>query len=342
MSGMENSSLSVKRPLVCVAGPTASGKTALGINIARSFNGEIISADSMQIYKGMEIATAAPSAEERALARHHLVCFLDRSVKYSVADFCADASSAAEDIRSRGKIPVLVGGTGLYIDSFVNNIDFVSEETDLALRERLTERLEAVGSEKMLEELREIDPRAAERLHANDAKRIIRALEVYYLSGRTFSEQLDLSVRNESPYETLMLCLFFRDRQTLYDRINERVTKMAENGLVAEARRCLEEGGKTSVQAIGHKELSEYFSGSCSLEEALDRLRQQTRRYAKRQLTWFRRESGMIPLYVDDYDTPEELFSAADGYVKDFLNGFEVTGGEGETAGQNGARRSDI
>ena len=286
----------MKTKVIVVAGPTASGKTALGIEIAKAVGGEIISADSMQIYKDMSIATAAPTAEERQQVPHHLVEILERDKAFSVSDFCRLAGEACRNIAGRGCVPVIVGGTGLFIDSFVDNIKFTQAETDLALRQMLMEKSE----DELYEELVRIDPQAAENIHKNNKSRVARALEIFYSTGSTKSLQNERSRLEESPFDVLYFVIGFHDREKLYGRINARVDLMVQNGLVEEAKHCLESGGKTSAQAIGHKELIPYFNGGSSLEEAIEKLKQQTRRYAKRQITWFKKRKNAVWLYADD------------------------------------------
>ena len=286
----------MKTKLIVVAGPTASGKTSLGIEIAKAVGGEIISADSMQVYKDMSIATAAPTESERNEVLHHLVEFLDRNEMFSVSDFCKYAKAAVDDISGRNKVPVIVGGTGLFINSFVDNIKFTQTETDFKLREELMKK----SNDALYEELVKIDPKAAENIHKNNKTRVVRALEIYYSSGNTKSVQNENSRLEESPYDVLYFVIGFKNRECLYERINRRVDIMAQNGLVDEAKKCLENGGKTSAQAIGHKELVPYFNGSLSLDEALDKLKQETRHYAKRQITWFKKRENAVWLYADE------------------------------------------
>lgn len=302
----------MKTKLIVVAGPTASGKTALGIEIAKAVGGEIISADSMQIYKDMSIATAAPTAEERRLVAHHLVEFLERDKVFSVSDFCKYAKGAVDDIVGRGKVPVIVGGTGLFIDSFVDNIKFAETETDFELREMLMKK----SSEELYAELLKIDPKAAENIHKNNKIRVVRALEIYYSSGSTKSVQNERSRLEDSPYDVLYFVIGFKNRALLYNRINRRVDLMAENGLVDEAERCLQNGGKTSAQAIGHKELVPYFNGSISLDEALDKLKQETRHYAKRQITWFKKRENAVWLYADEEDIAKKAVDKSREFLK--------------------------
>lgn len=289
-----------KIPIIAVVGPTASGKTELAIELAKKLDGEIISFDSMQIYKGMHIASAAPDAEEMQGIPHHLIEFLEPNVNYSVADFIKAATKTVEEIQSRGKQVIIAGGTGLYVNSFIDNLTFSEEESNPELRESLNAEYDEIGGEAMLQKLRLFDPESAERLHPNNKKRVVRAFEIYMSSGITMTQQLEQSRKNESPYEPYMIGISFEDRAKLYDRINLRVDKMLENGLEEEARqRFAENMGGTAVQAIGHKELFAYFSGEASFEEAVEELKAETRRYAKRQLTWFRRDERINWIYRD-------------------------------------------
>ncbi|MCR4614984.1 MAG: tRNA (adenosine(37)-N6)-dimethylallyltransferase MiaA [Clostridiales bacterium] len=310
-----------KIPIVAVVGPTASGKTALAVEICRAFNGEAVCADSMQIYKGMDIATAKPTPEEMMGVPHHMVDFLPPGERYSVSDYCRAAGVCIRDIVSRGRLPVLVGGTGLYIDSLLNNIEFAESETDFELREKLSERAEKEGAEALLAELEKIDPETAAQLHPNNIKRIIRALELYYSSGKTMTRQREESRKNPSPYEPCVLFLTAKDRQFLYDRIDRRVDEMLKNGLEAEARAVLAmDIGATAKQAIGCKELAPYFAGEVTLEQAVEKLKRETRRYAKRQLTWFNRNEQAHRLYIDE----EDVKARATETVAAFLNGVKT------------------
>lgn len=300
--------------IIVVAGPTASGKTALGIEIAKAVNGEIICADSMQVYKGMPIATAAPTEEEQGRVRHHLNEFLEPDREFSVAIWCDLAKKTADDILKRGKTPVIVGGTGLFIDSFVDNISF----EDVQIDEKLRARLMSKDVDELYNELKEVDPQSAESIHKNNKKRVARALELYY-SGVTKTQQNINSKKEKSPYEFLYFVLEYRDRQKLYDRINRRVDLMCEQGLAKEAERCLLKAGKTSAQAIGHKELKPYIENKITLDEALDNLKKETRHYAKRQITWFKRREDTIHLVLDE--DREEVIKTAVKRCEDFLNG---------------------
>ena len=300
-----------KIPLIAIVGPTASGKTSLAVEVCKALNGEAVSCDSMQIYKGMDIATAKPTAEEMQGITHHLIGFAEPDEVFSVAKYCESAKKIIEDIHSRGKTAVIVGGTGLYYSSLVDNVEFLPEETDFEYREQLKKKAEAHGAQSLLDELAAIDPEAASRLHPNNLGRIIRALEIYRTTGKTITEQNELSRINASEFETVAICLDSRDRQYLYDRINRRVDIMMENGLVEEAKTFFENPlGRTAKQAIGYKELNPYFEGEKSLEDCIDNLKMQTRRYAKRQLTWFRRDERMNFIYIDDYACPEDMLEA--------------------------------
>lgn len=299
-----------KIKVLSIAGPTASGKTALSIFLALRLNGEIISADSMQIYKGMDIATAKPFPEERQGIPHHLMDFLEPDDIYSVARYVSDATLAIEDIYSRGKLPIIAGGTGLYIDSLLNGITFCEGEVDLELRKSLQDKLESVGIDAMLEELYKFDPQSAEKFSVErNPKRIVRAFEVYHTTGVTFSKQNELSKLSESKFLPVKIALNFRNRENLYERINRRVDVMIAQGLLLEAENYFSMNlSDTSKQAIGYKELKPYFDQEKSLAECIETLKQSTRRYAKRQLTWFNRDKDIKWFFVDDYKDSKELF----------------------------------
>ena len=302
-----------KIKLITVVGPTASGKTRLGVELAKRYGGEVISADSMQIYKGMQIATAKPTVEEMQGIPHHLMDFLEPNQTYSVAMFVDDAKKCIEDISSRGKIPVIVGGTGLYVDSLLNNISFHESQRDTELSEKLRELYYTEGVDYLLDMLRKFDGESAERLETEkNPKRIIRAIEFYKTTGITITEQNKNSKNEESPYSAIKLGLNFEDRQKLYDRINKRVDLMVEAGLILEAKRVFNsELSFTSVKAIGYKELFPYLKGELPLEECIEKLKQETRRYAKRQITWFKRDKEIYWLYPDKAESFEQLFEQA-------------------------------
>lgn len=286
---------------IFIVGPTASGKTSLAVEIAKRYNGEVVSADSMQIYKNMDIATAKPTEEEMQGIPHRMIDFLDPSESYSVAKYKADAFKCIEEIAANKKIPVVAGGTGLYIDTLLNNTEFLDFETDEVLRNELYERFEKDGAEEMWLELDKIDHAAALNIHKNNRKKIVRALEIYYKTGKTLTQQNLLSHSGGEMLDYVIIGLNARDRNKLYERINKRVDIMLADGLVDEAKLFYEKyGSGTAVQAIGYKEILPYLEGRASLEECAQNLKMQTRRYAKRQLTWFRRNENINWIYIDD------------------------------------------
>ncbi|MBQ3692859.1 MAG: tRNA (adenosine(37)-N6)-dimethylallyltransferase MiaA [Clostridia bacterium] len=310
-----------KIPLISVVGPTASGKTRLGVTLAKHFGGEVISADSMQIYKSMDIATAKPTEEEMCGIPHHLIGFLQPDKTFSVAQFTELAKAEIEDIHARGKLPVVVGGTGLYVNSLLNNISFSENDSDEKLRAELRDKADKQGVMSLIEELREFDPESADRIEPNNVKRVIRAIEVYRTTGITMTEQNRLSRLAESPYRAVKIGLKAHDRQYLYDRINRRVDIMVEQGLLDEAEKVLANGcGQTAEKAIGYKELIPYFNGEASLESALEELKKQSRRYAKRQLTWFLRDKEIHWFDIDTFESVEALERQAVDYADKELN----------------------
>ncbi len=305
---------SKKPKVIAVVGPTASGKTSLGIHLAKRFNGEVVSCDSMQVYNNMPIASAAPTKEETQGIPHHLVGFCDPSESFSVAKYVELAKGKIDDILSRGKLPILVGGTGLYIDSLLSGISF-SQEDSSKIRQKLEQEAEQIGFSAMLEKLLKIDPETAAKYHPNDRKRIIRALEIFYLHGKTKTEMDNESKISGGPYNALWIGITYKNRETLYDRINRRVDIMLQNGVLDEAKTAyLNSRGITSVQAIGHKEFFPFFEGEISLEEAVESLKTETRRYAKRQLTWFRRNENIHWIYADETPNVGEI---AENIVKE-------------------------
>lgn len=299
--------------VISIVGPTASGKTKLAVKLAQKFNGEIVSADSMQIYKGMQIATAKPTFYETEGVKHHLIDFVSPDETYSVAMFVKDASKCIADIYSRGKLPFIVGGTGLYVDSLLNNITFSEEQRDEKLSLELRKIYEEQGIDTLLEMLSEFDIDSANRLKAErNPKRIIRAIEFYKTTGITITEQNEKSKLEKSPYSPVKIGLNFKDRAKLYERINKRVDLMLENGLVNEAKDVLSSKlSFTSIKAIGYKELLPYFNGEKTLDECVEKLKMETRRYAKRQITWFKRDLDINWLYADKYNSFEELLADA-------------------------------
>ena len=306
-----------KSRVIAVGGPTASGKTALSVGLAKAFGGEIINADSMQIYKNLDVGTAKPSIEERQGVPHYLLDFLPPETPYSVADFTAAADPLIQEITARGKLPLVVGGTGLYITSLLNGMAFAPEKTDPAIRARLQERAEAEGGAALYAELQSLDPDYAAQVHPNNLPRVIRALELYTATGRRMSEERVNARPAEPPYRSLCLCLTCRDRAVLYDRIERRVNLMVENGVLAEAKQVYDHRDtyRTAAQAIGYKEFFPYFEGTGSLDECTARLKQATRNYAKRQLTWFRRQNDAVWLYIDE----ENVLDRACELVREFL-----------------------
>lgn len=296
-----------KPRVVAVGGPTASGKTALSVALARAFDGEIINADSMQIYKNLDVGTAKPSAEERQGIPHYLLDFLPPETPYSVADFTAAADPLIRDITARGRLPLVVGGTGLYITSLLSGMAFAPEKTDPAIRARLQARADTEGGAALYAELQRVDPDYAAQVHPNNLPRVIRALELFEATGRRMSDQRREARPAEAPYHALCLCLTCRDRTVLYSRIDRRVDEMVENGVLDEARQVYDhrDAYRTAAQAIGYKEFFPYFEGTANLTECTERLKQATRNYAKRQLTWFRRQNDAVWLYLDEEDVTE-------------------------------------
>lgn len=309
-----------KQFVVVICGPTASGKTALSVELAKELDAEIISADSMQIYKGMDIATAKPSISERDGVPHHLMDFLDPCEAFSVADYVRLAREKISDIAARGKLPMIVGGTGLYISSLINNIQFEESECDYAYREQLRQLAAEKGNGYLMDMLKEIDPETAASLHENNQSRVIRALEVYKITGKTMSQTQRESRAEPSPYEPCMIALDY-DRSQLYDRINKRVDIMLEEGLLEEARAFYSrEDYPTAAQAIGYKELLPYLKGSEELDTCVERLKQETRKYAKRQLTWFRKDERIHWIKVTDNTDSREILEIAKKYIKMYGN----------------------
>mgnify|MGYP000800482382 CR=1 FL=1 len=292
-----------KIPVIVVLGPTASGKTALAIELAKVYDGEIVSADSMQIYKGMDIATAKPSKKELSTVPHHLIGFVPPNKRFSVAEYVEAAGKVIFDIHNRDKLPILCGGTGLYINSLIDNIKFDDTAENFELRAKLFKVAQEKGNHYLWEMLKNVDEQAAEKIHENNLTRVIRALEVYEISGKTISEAKEMSRSEPSPFKPYFIGLNFSNRQILYNRINERVDKMVESGLINEARDAYSEDClmKTAHQAIGYKELVPYFEGMADLESCIDKIKQETRRYAKRQLTWFRRDTRINWINCDEF-----------------------------------------
>ena len=307
--------------IICIAGPTASGKTALAVELAKELNGEVISCDSMQIYKRMDIGTAKPTAEEMQGIVHHMIDVAEPEEDFSVSKYCDMAAPILDDIVARGKTAIIAGGTGLYMDSLIKGNDFAPFPTT-GHRQRLEEKLEAVGLDALTAELAAVDSEAAARAQRNP-RRIIRALEVYYETGETITSH-NLKTQTIPPrYNPLWLGLDFEPRQLLYDRIDLRVGIMLEMGLEQEIRELLASGinpNCTAMQAIGYKEFVAALDGQCTIEEAADHVRQSSRRYAKRQLTWFRRNQNMHWLTRRDGEGSEEIIARARQVLRNFDN----------------------
>ncbi len=308
----------MKKPLcVVIVGPTASGKSSLAVAVAKKENGEIVSADSMQVYKYMDIATAKVTKEEADGVAHHLIDFVEPWESFSVAEYKDLAVSKIEDITKRGKTPFLVGGTGFYVDTVINNTNFLDYEKN-DTRNELLKRAEEEGLDTLWNELFEIDEETAKKIHKNDKKRIVRALELYKTTGKTMTDQRDGSHLEESDFSFCVIGLTAKDRQFLYDRINRRVNIMLQNGLLEETKTFFEnEHSHTAKQAIGYKELKPFLDGEITLEEATENLKRETRRYAKRQLSWFRRNENINWLYIDE-ESEETLIQKSLEIIENF------------------------
>jgi len=306
--------------IICVAGPTASGKTALAIYLAKLLCGEVVSCDSMQVYRGMDIGTAKPTQQEMGDIPHHMLSICDPDEPFSVGKYVQMTDPIIEDILSRGKTVILAGGTGLYMDSLIQGRSFAQEQ-DESLRAALEKRADAEGTAVLLNELQEFDPETASRLCEKDRKRIIRATEVYLLTGKTLTEHNLQTQSIPHKYHPLWLGLTYSRREELYARIDLRVDKMLEAGLMEEIQGLLQKGyspDSTAFQAIGYKEFLAALEGKCSLEQAADAVKQGSRRYAKRQLTWFRRNKDIFWLDRSLLPAEEELFTAARRHLADF------------------------
>ena len=304
-------------PIICLAGPTASGKTALAVALAQALDGEVVSCDSMQIYRRMDIGTAKPTKEEMQGIPHHMIDVADPEEDYSVSRYCAEAAPIVEDIVARGKTAIIAGGTGLYMDSLIRGNDFAPFPAT-GVRERLEAQADAEGMESMAAWLRSVDPEAAERIH--DRKRLLRALEVYLETGETITEHNRRTQAIPPRFSPIWLGLDFADRQRLYGRIDTRVTKMLEAGLLEEIRGLLASGvpeKATAMQAIGYKEFADALAGRETVDQAADQVRQSSRRYAKRQLTWFRRNKAMHWLIWRAETTEADIFRSARQIVQE-------------------------
>lgn len=303
--------------VIVITGPTASGKTNLSIELAKRMGGEIISADSMQVYKFMDIGTAKPTVEEMQGIRHYLIDEILPSEEFNVVKFKELAENYIEEILQKGKQPILAGGTGLYISSLVNNITFSETETDWELREKLNKEAEENGPEYLHNKLKQVDPSAADSIHPNNVKRVIRALEVFYQTEKPISYHNEISRAAPSKYKFILLGLNM-DREKLYDRIDKRVDIMLENGLVSEVKKLIEMGfgdAITSMQGIGYKEILAYLKNEISLEEAVENVKRESRRYAKRQITWFKRMHEIKWFSLDNYGNTNNIIEDALAYI---------------------------
>lgn len=282
--------------ILVVTGPTATGKTALSVELAKKLGGEIVSADSMQIYRGMDIGTAKVTKAEMQNIPHHMIDIADPSEDYSVSRYVEEADDAVRGILSRGRLPIVAGGTNLYIDSLIAGLDFAEKAEDAALRESLNKQYDDIGGEAMLEHLRGFDPERAAKLHPADKRRIVRAVEIYILTGETITRHDEETKKRPKRYDAVKIALTFADRAVLYDRINARVDKMVSDGLFDEVKGLLDSDlspACTSMQAIGYKEPAAYFRGEMSKDAAIELIKLSSRRYAKRQLTWLRRDDSI-------------------------------------------------
>ena len=303
-----------KNKVLAVVGPTASGKTSLGVELAQLLNGEVVSCDSMQIYEGLYIATAKPTIEEMQGIPHHLIGVIPRTQKFSVADYAQMARETIADITARGKLPILVGGTGLYADAVLTGMQFEEEPGDPQIRQRLMQRLETEGAEVLWQELQTLDPQAAEQIHPNNSVRLVRALEVCLRTGDTFTAYKQRNAAHPSPYDSLIFGLHW-EREVLYDRIGQRVDLMLEQGLLDEVKNARDPAMQTSAAAIGYKELLPYLDGVSDLETCIEDLKRETRRYAKRQMTWFRRNAQIYWLNMGESNEREKNLKNAEKII---------------------------
>ncbi len=293
-----------KPKVIVICGPTASGKTSLSIELAKKINGEIISSDSMQIYKDMDIGTAKPTKEEMENIKHYLIDFVPPNERYSVASFKQDAENAIEEILTKGKVPIVVGGTGLYVNSLIYGIEFNSIEIDEEYRKELDKRAEKEGLDSLYNEAKKIDPEAIKNISKNDKKRIIRILEIYKQTGKTKTEQEIESRKNGVKYDYKVFAINM-DREVLYERINKRVDIMIEQGLIQEVENLVKKYKEfpTAMQGLGYKEVVQFINGELTKEEMIEKIKQETRRYSKRQITWFKKNKDTI--WLDGLDTKQ-------------------------------------
>ena len=311
----------MSKQIVVICGPTASGKTALSIALAKAFDGEVVSADSMQIYRRMDIGTAKPTKQEMDGVPHHMLDVAEPGEAYSVSRYVEEATACVEDILARGKLPIICGGTGLYIDGLIRGTDYQPAGTDNGIREQLDGEWEVQGAEEMMARLAAVDPDSAARLHLSDKRRILRALEVYLATGETITVHNARTKAIPPRYEAIMIGLNTEPRQILYDRIDRRVGVMLEQGLLQEVQSLLEDGllEGTAAQAIGYKELLAYFRGEMTLETAADLIRQKSRNYAKRQLTWFRRDERVKWIVYNAPEAAQAVLQEATNYLTQTL-----------------------
>ena len=308
--------------IICIAGPTASGKTALAVALAQELGGEVVSCDSMQVYRKMDIGTAKPTVEEMAGIPHHMLSVADPEEDFSVSRYCKMATPIVEDIISRGKTAIIAGGTGLYMDALIRGNDFAPYPST-GRRQELEQLAAKEGVEAVLCQLRRVDPESAQRLHPSDQKRIIRAMEVYLETGQTITQHNQMTQAIPPKFHPVWFALDDKNRQTLYDRIDRRVLLMLEQGLIQEIQALLGSGvpeKATSMQAIGYKEFVDAIQGRCSVEAAAAQVQQSSRRYAKRQLTWFRRNQAIHWLTRDENESTGEILSRARQILKDSDN----------------------
>lgn len=309
-----------KVDILAIVGPTATGKTRLGIEIAKKFGGEIINADSMQVYKDLNIGTSKPALEELKGVPYHLINIVEKNQEFNLFDYVKLAKKTINDIRERKKLPILVGGTGLYIDSVVSGVKLGVIPEDQKLKRELSQKYDIYGPEYLMAELERIDIESANKINKNNKKRLIRALEINYLTGKTLNEIYKETRSDVSEYNTFFLGLNYKDRALLYKNINDRVDKMISLGLLDEAKLVFNEGfSKTSIQAIGYKEFENYFNGNNSFDEVVEKIKQNTRHYSKRQMTWFKKNKKILWLNIDEYKNFDDLKKYSYKIVEDYI-----------------------
>lgn len=306
-----------KIPILVIVGPTASGKTALAVQMGKIYSGEVVSADSMQIYKGLSIATAKPTLEEIQGVKHHLIDFVEPDKPFSAADYVKLAKKEIIEIHEKGKLPIICGGTGLYISSLIDGVKFEAQTAgDMQVRQSLYKMAQQKGNHYMWQQLEKVDKITAQKVHENNLVRVVRALEVYEITGTPLSQHQINSRSEQSPYKSCIIGLTAANRQYLYDRIDLRVDNMVKDGLVEECRQVWQEGKlSTAAQAIGYKELIAYFESKASLEQCIDKIKQQTRHYAKRQLTWFRKMDKISWIEIDNFDNMKKIIEKVNNIV---------------------------